>query len=203
MQSLLLLLAPALFAASIYMVLGRIILLTDGEKFSLIRRTWLTKIFVGGDVLSFLLQSTGGALLSTADDKPDNLKLGENVIMGGLFAQIVFFGFFVVVAIIFQTRGRAHLETLEVPWYKHLVVLYVTSTLILIRSIFRVVEYIQGNDGYLMRMEVFLYVFDALLMFKVMLAMNVIHPGDIAPMLKQKEANSKGQAVEMDRQSPV
>jgi hypothetical protein len=59
MQSLLLLLAPALFAASIYMVLGRIIRLTDGEAYSLIRVSRLTKIFVAGDVLSFLVQSTG------------------------------------------------------------------------------------------------------------------------------------------------
>lgn len=60
-QSLLLLLAPALFAASIYMVLGRIILLTDGEEHSLIRAKWLTKVFVLGDVLSFLTQSTGSS----------------------------------------------------------------------------------------------------------------------------------------------
>lgn len=58
-QSLLLLLAPALFAASIYMVLGRIVLLTDAERHSLIRAKWLTKLFVLGDVLSFLTQSSG------------------------------------------------------------------------------------------------------------------------------------------------
>ena len=59
MQTLLILLAPVLFAASLYMELGRIILLVDGESASLVRRTWLTKIFVGGDVLSFLVQSAG------------------------------------------------------------------------------------------------------------------------------------------------
>ena len=59
MQSLLLLLAPTFFAASIYMILGRIILLTDGEIHSLIRARWLTKLFVAGDVLSFLTQSAG------------------------------------------------------------------------------------------------------------------------------------------------
>lgn len=58
-QSLLLLLAPALFAASIYMVLGRIIRLVEAESHSLIRVNWLTKIFVTGDVLSFLVQSGG------------------------------------------------------------------------------------------------------------------------------------------------
>lgn len=59
MQSVLLLVAPALFAASIYMELGRIVLMVDGERHLFIRRTWLTKLFVAGDVLSFLMQSSG------------------------------------------------------------------------------------------------------------------------------------------------
>ena len=57
MQSILLLVAPALFAASIYMILGRIILLTDGEKHSIIRQKWLTKIFVTGDCINFWLSA--------------------------------------------------------------------------------------------------------------------------------------------------
>lgn len=59
MQSVLILIAPALMAASIYMILGRIILLTEGEKYALIKRRWLTKLFVSGDVLSLLMQSSG------------------------------------------------------------------------------------------------------------------------------------------------
>lgn len=58
-HTILVLVAPSVFAASIYMVLGRIILLIDGEKYSLIRRRWLTKFFVIGDVMSFLLQGAG------------------------------------------------------------------------------------------------------------------------------------------------
>jgi hypothetical protein len=58
-QVILLLVAPALFAASIYMVLGRLILVTQGESMAPIRAKWLTKIFVCGDVLSFLVQSAG------------------------------------------------------------------------------------------------------------------------------------------------
>lgn len=59
MQSTLLLIAPALFAASIYMELGRIIIMVKGEQFALIRVNWMTKIFVAGDVLSFLMQASG------------------------------------------------------------------------------------------------------------------------------------------------
>jgi hypothetical protein len=58
-QTLLPLVAPALFAASIYMILGRIIRFVDAEHLSFIRTTWLTKIFVLGDVLSFLVQCLG------------------------------------------------------------------------------------------------------------------------------------------------
>jgi hypothetical protein len=58
-QTLLLLLGPSLFAASIYMLLGRIILVLEAESLALLRRKWLTKLFVGGDVLSFLLQAAG------------------------------------------------------------------------------------------------------------------------------------------------
>jgi hypothetical protein len=58
-QTLLLLVAPALFAASIYMILGRIIISTDAESLSMIKKRWLTKIFVTSDVISFFVQLGG------------------------------------------------------------------------------------------------------------------------------------------------
>ena len=41
------------------MVLGRLIRFTEGENLAPIKARWLTKIFVCGDVLSFLVQSGG------------------------------------------------------------------------------------------------------------------------------------------------
>lgn len=58
-QSLLILVAPSLIAATVYMILGRIILATDGERYSFIKKRWLTKIFVVSDVISFLILATG------------------------------------------------------------------------------------------------------------------------------------------------
>lgn len=58
-QSLTLLLGPALLAASIYMVLGRLIRFLEAEHLALIRTKWLTKIFVLGDVISFVTQGAG------------------------------------------------------------------------------------------------------------------------------------------------
>jgi hypothetical protein len=59
MQSALTLIAPAFFAASIYMELGRIIYLLKAEKNSVIKLSWTTKFFVMGDILSFLMQASG------------------------------------------------------------------------------------------------------------------------------------------------
>lgn len=65
MQSLLILLGPAFFAASIYMLLGRIIVLLDAEQHSLIPTKWLTKLFLLGDILSIFGQGGGKSLSLT------------------------------------------------------------------------------------------------------------------------------------------
>lgn len=41
------------------MLLGRIILVLQAESHAILRKKWLTKIFVTGDILSFLLQGAG------------------------------------------------------------------------------------------------------------------------------------------------
>ncbi|KAG5662517.1 hypothetical protein KAF25_004935 [Fusarium avenaceum] len=181
-QSLLLLLGPALLAASIYMVLGRIIRLLDAGDLSVISPKWLTKVFVAGDVLSFLAQSAGGGMLATAKDR-DAVKRGENIIVGGLGIQIVFFGFFMVVTLIFHLRINRNptqkSQEITTPWKKLLFVLYAASLSILVRSVFRVAEYVMGKDSELQTKEFWIYVFDALLMTIVVVSLNWFHPSRV------------------------
>ncbi|KAL5042088.1 hypothetical protein BDW71DRAFT_200876 [Aspergillus fruticulosus] len=173
LQSVLILLAPSLFAASIYMILGRIIRLTDGDSRSLIRASRLTKIFVLGDVAAFLIQSGGGGMLTQAKS-PSDQEQGENIIIFGLIVQIIFFGFFVLVP------TTASLNTL-LNWQRYLWVLYVASMLIMVRCVYRVIEYIQGQEGPLMGHEAYSYVFDALLMFLVVVLFAILHPSQAVP----------------------
>ena len=58
-QGSLILIAPALFAATIYMTLGRVIKLTDGNKHSIVGSSALTKFFVTGDIFCIVLQASG------------------------------------------------------------------------------------------------------------------------------------------------
>jgi uncharacterized membrane protein len=123
-----------------------------------------------------------------ASGKPKDLKSGENIVIGGLLLQIFFFGFFIIVAIVFDRKIQKHPTTQSsnpsIPWRKHLIALYFASALILVRNVFRIVEYVQGNDGYILRHEYYLYIFDATLMFFVMLAFNVVHPSEVHALLK-------------------
>lgn len=185
MQSLCLLLAPILFAASIYMILGRIVRVVHGEEYSLIRVNWLTKIFVGSDIFCFMIQGAGGGMLSTANTK-SAVDRGNNIILGGLILQILIFLFFLTVAFTFQRRMQrqptaaalngplgehngvrgGRFKTLT--WKKLLIGLYLTSILITIRNLFRVIEYGMGWDSYLLTHEWVLYLFDGLLMVFVL-----------------------------------
>ncbi len=195
-QSILILVAPALFAATIYMTLGRLIRATNGAKYSIVRVTWMTKIFVVGDVLSFFMQGAGGGIMASGD--PDQLKLGERVILGALFLQILVFGLFVLASIIFHYRMRKQptLQSLDsdLKWEKMLYVLYTVSAIIMIRNIFRVAEYAGGRDGALLRVEWPIYVFDALLMA---LTMIVFYWG--YPPAKQLNISSLEASNEMPR----
>ena len=54
--------------------------------------------------------------------------------------------------------------------------LYTCCALIVVRSVFRVVEYVMGTDGYLLSNEWPMYVFDAVLMWAVQVIFFVWFP---------------------------
>ncbi|KAH6953919.1 RTA1 like protein-domain-containing protein [Ilyonectria sp. MPI-CAGE-AT-0026] len=192
-QTLLLLVAPALFAASIYMELSRIIILADGENHALIKKKWLTKIFVVGDVISFFVQGGGGGIQSSGTES--SLNTGKYIIVAGLFVQILFFGCFIAVAVHFYLAmkkvptSRAQSNT---PWRKHLMALFIASALIMVRSLFRVIEYLQGFSGYLLSHEIYLYIFDAVLMLVVMALFNVLHPSEVVALVRGGKVAKRG-----------
>jgi hypothetical protein len=120
----------------------------------------------------------------------DAMETGEHIVIIGLAIQLLWFGFFILVASLFHWRVVRH------PKYRHLVsknlksqtsgiswptlmwALYAACVLILIRSVFRVIEFVQGNAGFIMSHEYLLYVFDAVLMALTGIVLFVVFPGE-------------------------
>ncbi|SCU86252.1 LADA_0D13344g1_1 [Lachancea dasiensis] len=156
-QSVLLLVSPALMAASIYMIFGRILVLTDATAASIVPARYSTTIFVCGDILSFLMQASGGGLEASESSR----DMGEKIIVGGLIIQIIFFGLFLVTEIRY-----IYVMSRRVSMGKRFkcanLVLLTASILIMIRSIVRTIEFAQGYDGYLISHEWTIFVFDAI-----------------------------------------
>lgn len=124
------------------------------------------------------------------------MTIGQNVIIAGLFVQVFFFGTFIVVAGLFHHRmlraPTAASHKPSVQWQKYLITLYVVSVLIWIRSAFRVIEYLEGNAGSIMRHEAYIFIFDATLMFLVMAWMNWFHPSEIGILLRNEVPITNG-----------
>jgi magnesium-transporting ATPase (P-type) len=127
----------------------------------------------------------GGGVMSSKFT--NSMVIGQWIIVAGLCIQLVFFGAFVTTSLIFHYRilqsptheSQSCISSggfIPRDWRSLLFALYTASALILIRSVYRLIEFAQGNNGYLIRREVFLYVFDAAMMLLVMVVMNIFHP---------------------------
>lgn len=197
-QKIFLLVAPSVFAATIYMILGRIILSIDAASLSPIRPSRLTIIFVTGDIACFFIQLSGAAIMSNGGSSIDT---GKYIILAGLGLQMLLFSLFVFVAYVFHKRiqkNRTDASRLPgIQWESMLFVLYGVSGIIMLRNLFRVVETSGGRDGYLLTHKWPLYVFDSILMAAVMAILLYYSP----VMIRPRSRSSYG--MEMLESQPV
>lgn len=190
-QTVLILVAPAVMAAACYMSFGRIVLWVVPARFQTARHLWvparrITPIFVGSDVFSFFVQVIGGAMVASANDQ-SHANRGKNIVLAGLGLQLAAFGFFVVASFRLSVFLRTKLRDVALPkernWPLLLTVVNVASLLILFRTSLRLAEYAAGTTNYLIDHEWFFYAFDSALMFLVVVIFVVVHPGHYLPYL--------------------
>jgi hypothetical protein len=189
-QTFFILVAPCLFSASIYMTLGRLLVYVQQPQVSPVPVKLMTKIFVFGDILSLMLQGAGGGIESGAKTVQQH-QTGSDIVVGGLGVQLLFYGGFVVVCIICHRRLLSVYPNqkfkYEQNWHQLILALYFSSVLILIRSVYRISEFAQGFQGYIITHEVFMFIFDSCLMFMVMVTFLVIRPGDVMSQKHDEE----------------
>ena len=181
-QTVLILLPPCLYAATIYMIYGRIVLLVKAPDASVIGPGKVTKIFVTGDVISFLIQAAGGAMIARAEHQ----DLGKKVVLTGLFCQLLFFGFFLIIAVIFDRRMASSSIRFSIPKYgkqtwRSLFLLFVAAVIIIGRCFYRIGSFSGGSKGTLMSHEVRMCFRDSAPMFIVQTMFLFVHAGNMFP----------------------
>lgn len=192
-----LLLPPTLFAATVYMVLGRVIRLVGGDNLSIINPNKLTKIFVTSDVITLFIQSaSAGFMVMTSN--PVFPKIGKGMVLAGLVLQLISFALFFTITILFHLRIRKTPTTgsfaVDANWVQSLWMLYGISVLIIIRSIFRLIEYGAGDDGYPLSHEWTLLIFDTLLMVIACCLFWWRFPDNLKPAVEQAVYMENGHA---------
>ena len=217
-QTVFLLIAPAVMAAACYQGFGRLVLWTLPPHLQTAKTLWLparriTPLFVTFDIVSFFVQCIGGSMVASANTSSKE-STGRDVVLIGLGLQLCTFGFFVVSSLRFSmvlvrikpgagqsayhpdqldrkagsdvaNAIRADLPT-DTRWRLFLTVINVASILILIRSIYRLVEYSISTHNYLSDNEWVFYVLDATLIFISATGFMVFHPGNYLPYLKMR-----------------
>jgi hypothetical protein len=204
-QSLFIILPPSLYAATIYMIYGRFVLFVNAAEASVIRPTRVTKIFVCGDVLAFLLQAGGGGMMAQSS----MADMGQKIMLLGLFVQLLFFGFFLIISLIFWKRMRSSTKAFSVPQYgKHtwealLKLLLVVAVIIILRCVFRIIEFGQGHGGYLASHEVYMYVFDAAPMFAVQFMMHFVRASEVFGLGKMTRLGKTESVIDLYERNNV
>jgi hypothetical protein len=200
-SQILVLLAPLWLNAFDYMVLGRMVhFFVPEQKIWSIRARKLAVWFVCADILSFLTQLGGGALIQNIDN--NILLIGIHIYMGGIGMQEFFILIFTTFALRFRARmvrikrseqieQREEGQPLAVGsenlynkprWNFLLYALLGTLALITTRIIYRLCEFASGidpNTNPLPYHEWYFYVFDATPIFFALVLMNLAHPGQI------------------------
>ncbi|CAK9435587.1 uncharacterized protein LODBEIA_P03140 [Lodderomyces beijingensis] len=87
-QQIALTLAPAFIMAGIYYVLAQLAVLY-GPRFSILRPTFISYLFICCDVISLVIQAAGGAVAAVAMLSFENTHPGTYLMVGGIAFQVV------------------------------------------------------------------------------------------------------------------
>ncbi|GJJ75464.1 hypothetical protein EMPS_07822 [Entomortierella parvispora] len=186
-QQALVVISPSTFLAFNYMLYGRFIIAIDPEfgmdkaqskteksRYSFIPPRIVGRTFVWSDVITFFIQMTAGGLQAAGGSKNQSLaNLGNNMFLVGVSAQGVSYCLFTALLTVAlkrlirerQTTGvaRQNRGCLGLDRNTTLIVVgfYMSSLFIIVRSVYRIVEFAQGYAGQLISKEIYMFLLDA------------------------------------------
>lgn len=188
-QYVLILCGPPIYSAAEYNVLGRLMhYLPMHAPLNPSRLVYLF-VYLGAAVEG--LTAAGSAKQSVAKGDKEKLRSGQNLVIVGLVLQAVVESLFIaMVGLIYYRAARSDMVTTKVR--NVCIMLYGTSTLVLLRCICRAVEGFavkqaldsttcKGTCKTVLKYEWFLYAFEAAPMILYTYWLNFMHPGRLLP----------------------
>ncbi|KAF2801380.1 RTA1-domain-containing protein [Mytilinidion resinicola] len=185
LQICLLTIAPAFFAAGIYLTLKHLVL-TFGPAFSRLRPSRYTHTFISCDVVSIILQGVGGILASIASQPGPLMTSGNDTMMAGLSFQVFTLLVFGLLTAEYFTRVRTHRGELNpateplrasTRFRCFLVAVLVAYTAVLLRCVYRIAEMSKGWGSTIMRDEDLFLGLDSGMCALATVLLNAFHPG--------------------------
>lgn len=180
---------------------------------------WLTPIFVGFDIFALLLQLVGAVIISgtelTSPNAIKKLHTGRTIALAGVSIQIGAFGLFTIIAARFHFTSRRFAADLErrfraVPgdkfvtlegserkfkprWRTLLYAINFSCAMIIVRSIYREIDFAMGKQGYTQKHEWCVYVFDAIPMILLVIVYTITPPGAYVAMGFRQQSKKTAQ----------
>ena len=188
-QTVLVLAGPPIYSATEYNILGRLMLHLPMHALMNPNRIVYFFIYLGSAVEG--LTAAGGARLSSAGNNTELLQSGATLIAVASILQAVIECLFLsMIGWLHYRCVRTHMLTHRV--YILCIMLYGTSTLVLLRCIFRIIENFSNVSvitssvcgttcNAILRHEWYLYTFEAAPMVIYTYWLNIIHPGRLLP----------------------
>lgn len=179
----LMLLAPLLTNAYVYMVVGRMAYnFTNNAKIFGVKAWRMALAFIICDIVAFIIQAAGASMASGEDVPMHQVKTGLHVYMGGIGLQELVILMFFTLSLKFRQQMLRDLPANARKGPMTLIhVVFAVLALISIRIIFRLIEYANGIESSIVRHEAYQYIFDSTVMLIALVLFNVVHPGRIMP----------------------
>ncbi|KAK2782328.1 hypothetical protein FQN52_000973 [Onygenales sp. PD_12] len=136
--------------------------------------------FLGLDVIIESLAATGASIASNQSHPASLLNVGQILMKVSILGQIPIFSAFCVLVVFFHHRLHQHsihdrkLRTI-------LIMLYTSTALIMLRNIYRAVDFFQGWGSAMGRTEAYFWCLDAVPILIVTVMMNVFPPASYLP----------------------
>lgn len=170
--------AAPVYAAAGYFILGRMLFYIP--YLSPIHPGRVVTTFIGLDLVIGILVGTAASRVVRWDE-PKEVQLGTDLLRAAMVLQFACFVGFVAIIVVFQRRClRMGVFSRKIKML--ICTLYGASALIILRSVFRIVEYFLPKSNKTLKVNEWpFYVFEATILLVLSVIFNVYHPAKYLP----------------------